>query len=153
MISVKSRPGVFSKAAAVSLLEVIIAFLILLIAILTMVGYTAMIHRSASESKHQAQASMEARSLLERVRDFPPLFEQALNDPDGYQETKIEYLLDDEDDPTKNEVGRKAAATFRLQARVFPITDEMYRIVVTGVWDDDGRQRRVTLESRTLLVR
>ena len=52
------------KTAGVSVLEILISLLILLVAILTMVGFTVLIHRSATESRRQAIASVEARSLF-----------------------------------------------------------------------------------------
>lgn len=127
--------------------EILLALLILLIAILTMVGYTVTIHRAAKEGKHQALATVQARALLERVRDYPPMFMQA-NDPAGYTETRTEYLLDTETDTSKNEAGQRAAATFELEARANPITNDIYGLVVTARWDDDGRTRNVVLESR-----
>lgn len=117
-------------------------------AVFTMVGYTALVHRAASEGKHQALASVVARNLLERVRDHHPFFEQALNDPDGYREVHIEALLTEEFDGRTAEVDRKAAAEIQLTAKVEPVTDRIYRLVVTAHWTEDGRPRQVVLESR-----
>lgn len=133
--------------AGVSLLEILVAFLILLVAVLTMVGYTTMIHRAASEAKRQAVATMEARSLLERARDYTPIFLYAAS-PLGYQETKTEYLLDGEVAAEDNEVGRKSAAQYQMDARAQHISGTIYGIVVTATWLEDGRQRQVVLESR-----
>ena len=130
-----------------SLLEILIAFTILLIAMLTLVGYTTTIHRAASESKRQAIASAEARTLMERIRDFPPLFEDAAS-ASGYTETQTEYLLDTETNSQDNESGNKSAAEFLLEARATHLSGAIYRIVVTATWDEDGRQRQVVLESR-----
>lgn len=140
------------QSRGVSLLEILIAFLILLVAVLTLVGYTATIHRAAAESKHQALASMEARALIERIRDFPPMFEQAAT-PAGYTETKTEYLLDGEADARDNEVGRQSAAEFQLTGRANHVIDDIYRLTVQATWDDDGRARQVTLETRMVRQR
>jgi Tfp pilus assembly protein PilV len=135
------------KSRGLSLLEVLIAFLILLIAVLTMVGYTATIHRAASESRNQALASMEARSLLERTRDFAPVFEAAA-ETGGYTETKTEYLLGDEESPEDNEEGRRAAMSFTMTSRTEHVAGDIYRIEVTATWEEQGRVRTVVLESR-----
>jgi hypothetical protein len=130
-------------------LEVIVAFLILLIAVLTMVGYTTTIHKAATEGKRQALASMEARSMLERIRDFPNAFDQA-NTPEGLSETHAEVLLDGEADASKNEAGHQSAAQFHLLGKVHQESGEVYAIVVTAQWDEDGRHRQVVLESRMI---
>lgn len=133
----------------VSLLEVLIASFILVVSVLTMVGYTVMVHRASIESKRQALASMESRALLERVKDFEPLFEQAAS-ATGFQELKTEYLLDGEADTLKNEAGNRAAAQFTMQARARHIAGDIYAVTVTSTWQEDGRDRRVVLESRTI---
>jgi type IV pilus modification protein PilV len=132
---------------ALSLIEVLVAFLVLLVAVLTLVGYTTTIHRAAKEGKRQALASMEARSMLERIRDAPSAFAQAVT-PEGLSETKLEYLLDSESDETKNEAGRMAAAQFRVLGRAEQVAGEIYRVVVAVQWAEDGRERQVVLESR-----
>ncbi len=113
-----------------------------------MVGYTALVHRTATEGKRQALASVVARNLLERVRDHQPLFEQALNDADGYLEVHTEDLLSEADDGRLAEAERKAATEIRLTAKAEPVNDRIYRLVVTAEWSEDGRPRRVVLESR-----
>jgi type IV pilus modification protein PilV len=135
------------RCRGISLVEILIAFLILLVAVLTMVGYTTTIHKAASEGKRQALASMEARSMLERIRDFPGAFDQA-NTPAGLTDTKAEYLLEGEADTTKNEAGRKSAAQFHLTGKVRQVEGEVFAVAVTAEWDEDGRHRQVVLESR-----
>jgi Tfp pilus assembly protein PilV len=140
---------VHTRSRGVSLLEILVAFVILLIAVLTMVGYTTTIHRAARESKREAVATMEARSLLERIRDYPPMFLDAAS-PAGYTETKTEYLLDTEAIAEDNELGQQSAAQFQVEGRAQHISGEIYGIVVTVRWDEDGRQRKVVLESRLM---
>lgn len=134
-----------------SLLEVLVAFLILLTAVLTLVGYTTTVYRASSEGKRQALASIEARSMLERIRDFPDAFEQA-SQPGGLSETRSEYLLDGEADATKNETGRKSSAQFEVIGTVIPLHGEVHQVVVTVNWQDDGRPRQVVLESRMIPI-
>lgn len=124
-----------------------IAFIILLVAVLTMVGYTAAIHKAAKESKRQAQASTEARSTLELLRDSKAAFEQAAS-PAGYQVTKTEYLLDGEVAPEDNETGNQAATTYEVTGRARPLSNTIYALTVTAVWEEDQRVRQVVLESR-----
>lgn len=141
------------RFAGVSLLEVIIAFGILLVAVLTMFGYVATIHRAASESKHQALASMEARALVERIRDFPPMFLQAATDPAGYTETRQEYLLEGEVDARDNEVGRQGATQYELVGRAAHVREDIYRLTVRASWEEEGRVRQVVLETRMVRPR
>lgn len=137
------------RARGLSLLEVLVAFLILLVAVLTMVGYVATIHRAASESKNQAVASVEARALLEELRDSEIEFVQAAS-ASGLQTTRTQYLLDGESESTNNEVGREAATVFRLDARANHISSDFYGLVVSAHWEEEGRTRKVVLESRSL---
>lgn len=137
------------RSRGISLLEVLIASFILLVSVLTMVAYTVMIHRASIEGKRQATASMEARALLERVKDYPPMFEQA-STAAGYTETKAEYLLDGEVDPHKNEAGHRSAAQFQMEARVRHLASDIYAVTVTSTWLEDGRPRQVVLESRAV---
>ena len=142
-------PSPSKKNKAMSLLEVLLALAILAVAVLTLVGYTVTIHRSAREGKRQGIASYEARSALELLRQSKPDFEAALT-ATGYTDTKMEFLLDGETDSSQNEIGRKAAATFEVLGRAELVANDTYRLVVTVSWDDDGRAREVVLESRTL---
>ena len=87
--------------------------------------------------------------MLEKIRDFPPAFDQAIT-ASGLTETRSEYLLSGETDPTKNEAGRKSAAQFHLTGKVWQISDEVYGVSVTVNWDEDGRPRKVALESRMI---
>lgn len=132
-----------------SLLEILIAFSILLVAVLTMVGYVTTIHRASNESKRQAVASVEARALLEQVRDSKTDFEQAASSS-GLQATRTQYLVDTEADDSKNEKGHKAAAVFQLDARAAYLSGDFYSLVVRADWQENGRQRKVVLESRAL---
>lgn len=134
-----------------SLLEVLIAFLLLLVTVLTLVGYTTTVHRASHEGKRQALASFEARSMLERIRDFPGAFEQAQK-PGGLSEVKSEYLLTGETEAEDNEDGRKSAAQFRINGTARLIEGEVYQIVVTVEWDEDKRPRKLVLESRMIPV-
>lgn len=127
------------------------AFAILLVAVLTMVGYTGTIHRAAHEGKRQALASVEARSMLERIRDYPGAFEQALL-PEGLEDTRSEYLLSGETDESDNEVGRTSAALFHLVGKVAPVAGHVHSVVVTATWTEDGRERKVVLESRMIPI-
>lgn len=146
-----SRRRCSKKIQGISLLEVLVAFLILLTAVLTLVGYTTTVYRASNEGKRQALASIEARSMLERIRDFPDAFEQA-SKPGGLLETRSEYLLDGEADLTKNEAKRKSAAQFRVNGIVTPVHGEVHKIVVTVEWVEDGRPRKVALESRMIPI-
>ena len=137
-----------SKTAGVTILEILISLLILLVAILTMVGFTVLIHRSATESRRQAIASVEARSLLERTRDSVMLFDAALSG--GYTELTSEALLSGEALAEDNELGNQSSARFRLEARASHLSGEIYSVVVTAIWTEDGRERRVVMESRSL---
>ena len=128
-------------------MEILVSFGILLIAILTLVGYTTTIHRAAKEGKRQALASAEARTLVEKIRDYPVIFEQAAT-PAGYTETRTEYLLDGESNPEDNEVGREAATNFLLLAKAEHVIGEIYAVVVTVEWEEEGRLRQVKLENR-----
>lgn len=112
-----------------------------------MVGYTTMIHRASVESKRQAVATMEARALLERARDYTPIFLYAVS-PGGYDEARSEYLLDTESVAEDNEVGQRSAAQYLLNARAAHVIGNIYSIVVRATWQEDGRQRQVVLESR-----
>jgi type II secretory pathway component PulJ len=138
-----------SKKRGVSLMEVMISFTILLVAVLTLVGYTSMIHRASSESKHQAIATIEARSMLERIRDDRSTFEQA-ETPEGLEETKVERLLSGEVDAEDNEVGHEGAMEFQLIGRVTPVAGDFYAVVVRASWEEKGRIRQATLESRMI---
>ena len=133
------------KTAGVTVLEILISLLILLVAILTMVGFTVLIHRSATESRRQAIASVEARSLLERTRDSTPIFDAAL--AGGYTELTSEALLSGEVDSEDNEVGNQSSARFRLEARATHVSGEIYNVVVQAFWTEDGRDRSVVMES------
>lgn len=133
------------KTAGVSVLEILISLLILLVAILTMVGFTVLIHRSATESRRQAIASVEARSLLERARDSTLIFDAALSG--GYTELTSEALLSGEVDSEDNEQGNQSSARFRLEARASHVSGEIYNVVVEAFWTEDGRDRRVVMES------
>ena len=133
------------KTAGVSVLEILISLLILLVAILTMVGFTVLIHRSATESRRQAIASVEARSLLERTRDSTLIFDAALSG--GYTELTSEALLSGEVDSEDNEQGNQSSARFRLEARASHVSGEIYNVVVEAFWTEDGRDRRVVMES------
>ncbi len=143
------RPGQAPRQRGFSLLELLVAFMVLLVAVLTVVGYTTTVHRAANEGKRQALASVEARAMLERIRDFPDAFDKAAS-PAGLTDERDEYLLDDEADASKNEVGKKDAARFRLLGRVAPISGEVYSVVVTAEWSEDRRPRKVVLESRMI---
>lgn len=135
------------RRSGFSLLELLVAFLILLVAVLTVAGYTTTVHRAANEGKRQALASVEARAMMERIRDFPDAFDKA-SSVDGLTDVRAEYLLEGEADATKNEAGKKDAAQFRLLGRVAPVSGEVYSVVVTAEWAEDRRPRKVTLESR-----
>ncbi len=130
-------------------MEVLIAAALLLITILTMVGYIVTVHRAATEGKRQALASMEARTMLERAKGWEPLFEAACQ-PGGWSETKTEYLLDGEAAAEDNEKGQKSAAEFRLRVTARHIAGDIYSLTVTSSWDEDGRPREVILESRAV---
>lgn len=132
-----------------SLLEVLLALAIFVVAVLTMVGYTITVHRSATQGKRQAMASYEARSTLELLRESEPDFTAALG-PTGYTDTRVEYLLDSEAVSEQNETGRKAAATFNILGRAQLVSHDTYRLVVTVSWSDDGYAREVVLESRAI---
>lgn len=134
-------------ARGLSLVEVLLAFLILLIAVLVLVGYATTVHRAAKDGKRQALASMEARSMLETIRDYQVAFDQAAT-PAGLSDTKAEYLLDAESDASKNEAGRMAAAQFHILGKVEPLSGDVYRVIVTVNWQEDGRPREVVVESR-----
>ena len=112
-----------------------------------MVGFTVLIHRSATESRRQAIASAEARSLLERTRDSAMLFDAALSSS-GYTELTVESLLTGEALSEDNEEGNQSSARFRLEARATPVSGEIYNLVVSAYWEEDGRPRRVVMESR-----
>lgn len=143
------RPVHTQGPAGLSLVEVLIAAALLLITILTMVGYIVTVHRAANEGKRQALASMEARTLMERAKGWSPLFEAACQ-PNGWSETKTEYLLSGEAAAEDNELGHKSAATFRLQVKARHIAGDIYSLTVSSSWDEDGRPREVILESRTI---
>lgn len=134
-----------------SLLEVLVAFGILLVAVLTLVGYTTTVHRAAREGKRQSLASVEARTMLERIRDFPEAFERA-SQPGGLTEIRSEYLLEDQADERANEAGRQAAAQFTITGVVTPLHEEICKVVVTVSWHEDGRPRQVVLESRAIAI-
>lgn len=148
-MSCRWTSSVCSGDRGFSLLELLVAFLILLVAVLTVVGYTTTVHRAANEGKRQALASIEARAMLERIRDFPDAFAQAAT-PQGLTEVREEYLLDDESNASKNEAGKKAAARFHLLGRVTPVSGEVYSVVVSAEWSEDRRPRKVVLESRMI---
>lgn len=137
------------RSRGLSLVEIMIAFLVLLIAVLVLVGYATTVHRAAKDGKRQALASMEARSMLETIRDYGAAFDQAAT-PDGLTDTKSEYLLDGEADSSKNEAGRMAAAEFHILGRVEPLSGEVHRVTVTVEWQEDGRPRKIELESRAI---
>lgn len=141
-----SRKRLISRG--LSLLEIMIAFVILTVAVLTMVGYTALIHQAANEGKRQAIASMEAKSVMEQLKDSAPDFAEAADG--GYVTERVEYLLDEEVDPTQNEVGSKSAARYAIVARAEHIAGDIYGLVVTASWSEDGRPRTVVLETRTI---
>ncbi len=130
-----------------SLAEVMVAATILLVAVLTMVGYTATIARAARESKSQALASMYARSLLERIRDSRPEFDAAGVGP-GIVVDQDEVLLTGEALAGHDEVGREGATRFELVGQTRVLTAGIYSLVVTVSWMESGRTRRVILESR-----
>ncbi len=130
-----------------SLTEVLIALSLLLVAILTMVGYITSIHRASREAKHQAVASMYARSALEQLRDSQADFEAA-GEPQGLTFTRSEVLLDGEAAAENNEVGRQAATEFTVLSRTEPISGSIYSMVVQVRWEESGREREVVLESR-----
>jgi Tfp pilus assembly protein PilV len=132
-----------------SLVEVLVAFGILLVAVLTIVGFTAMIHRAAHEGKRQAIASMEAKSVIELLKDSEVDFVTAATGA-GYVDTKTEYLLTGEANSADNEVGRQSAAQFQITARANHISGDIYGLVVRASWLEDGRPRQVVLESRTV---
>lgn len=131
-----------------SLLEVLVAFVILVITVLTIFGYTAMIHRASTEGKHQALASTEARAVLEQLKDSPDDFELAATT--GYRSQAVEYQLTDEVDASKNEQARKAAVVIDMEARARHIAGSIYSIDVTANWLESGRLRKVVLETRTV---
>ena len=116
-----------------------------------MVGYTGTIHRAAHEGKRQAMASVEARSMLERIRDYPVAFKQALL-PEGLEDTRSEYLLSGESDESDNEQGRMSAASFHLVGKAALISGNVYSVVVSAEWTEDGRERKVVLESRMIPI-
>ena len=134
---------------AMSLVEVPVAFVILVVAVLTIAGFTALIHRAAHEGKRQALASIEAKSVLEQLKDSRVEFEAAAS-AGGYTIDKSEYLLNGEADPSKNEAGTISAAQFRITGRATHIAGDIYGLTVTASWDEDGRPRRVVIESRTV---
>ena len=135
------------KNMAVSLLEILIAFTILIVAVLTMVGYTVMIHRTSVDAKRQAIASTEARAALELIRDSASDFEQAASSS-GFSRVETEYLLDTEVDPALNEQGTKSAAQFVVEGRAHHLSGDIYGLTVRVEWEEDGRDRHVVIESR-----
>ena len=138
-----------ARARGLSLVEVLIAFAILLIAVLVMVGYATTVHRAAKFGKRQALASMEARTMLETIRDYPVAFAQAATS-EGLTDSKAEYLLDTEAEAGKNEADRMSAAQFQVLGRVEPLSGEVHRVVVRVEWQEDGHPRQVVLESRAI---
>jgi Tfp pilus assembly protein PilE len=130
-----------------SLSEIIVALGVLAIGILTVVGYITTIHRAAREGKNQAMATMHARSILEKVRDSNPEFQQALT-PAGYQVTREEVLLEGEELEANNEAGRRSPTVFQCQARATHLASDIYSVVVRVNWQEHGRPREVVLESR-----
>lgn len=135
--------------SGMSLGEVMVALAILLVAILTMVGYIATVHRAAREGKSQAVATMYARSMLERVRDSQADFQQAAS-PAGLQETRQEVLLSGEANPHHNETGKKGAMTYNLDGRAALVGGHIYSLVVRVTWSEASRRREIVLESRGL---
>ena len=87
--------------------------------------------------------------MLERIRDDRATFEQA-ETAAGLQETKVEQLLSGEAEVEDNEVGREGAMTFQLIGRVTPISGDFYAVVVRASWEEQGRVRQATLESRMI---
>ena len=130
-----------------TLAEVILALGVLAVGILTLVGYMTTIHRAAREGKNQAMATMHARSILERVRDSATEFALAAT-PAGYTQTRNEVLLAGEAAPENNEETRRGATVFNCTARAQTITTDIYSIVVDVRWAEQGRERKVVLESR-----
>lgn len=128
-----------------TLAEVLVALGVLLIAILTMIGYIATVHRAAREGKHQAIASVYARSMLEQLRDSGDDFETAHNG--GLVVTRSEVLLDGEAAPEDNEVGRKGATEYTVEGKTALVSGSIYSLVVNVSWEESGRQRQVVLES------
>lgn len=136
-----------NSVKAMTLAEVMVAAVVLLVAILTMVGYTATIARAARESKSQALASMYARTLIEQIRDSQEDFDLA-SSAAGMVVDQEEVLLSGEALPDHDEVGREGATQFQLVARATPLTDSISSLVVTVTWSESGRVRTLILESR-----
>ncbi len=134
--------------SGLTLAEIVAALGILTIAVITMVSYFATIHRAAREGKNQGIATMQARTILEKLRDSPSAFAVAKTS-EGYRETHEELLLENETDPEKNEVGRKSAMVFEGEGKAVLVAGEIYSLVVIVRWTEEGRQRNVVLESRT----
>lgn len=131
---------------AMSLAEVMIASVVLLVAILTMVGYTVAMARTARESKSQALASMYARTVLERMRDSRADFDMAHST--GLSLTEVEVQLTGEAIAGDDEVGREGAIHFEIEGRALPLSAGIFSLVVRVNWQESGRTRTLVLESR-----
>lgn len=144
------------KKSGVSLAEVILALGVFAIGVLALIAYLVTTHRAAKESKHQAIATMFARTLLEKTRDSADRFKQATA-AGGYTEDFQEQLLKDESGtaPDDDEQTRIGKLTFTGHIIATPTastlpSDGIYSLVVKVQWQEQGRNREAILESRTL---
>jgi prepilin-type N-terminal cleavage/methylation domain-containing protein len=125
----------------VTLPEILIALAVAAVALLTLVLFVGVIHRASREGKSQATASTIARTHLERMRSDPAFFKTVLlNTPWTDQVSE---------DLTPEERAQRAALNFQVSVSIDPLpsNDRYFEGKVQVTWAEEGRERRVRLES------
>lgn len=127
--------GVRRRGLTIS--EMVLAFAILIIAVISVASFVVTVYRSVKEGKFQSVGSSLAQSELERLRnDAEALTELTQNAATGVSDKTVDI----------DQVPIRFHQVIMAQP-VGSMGNRYLQVVATVEWEQNGRQRRVRLET------
>lgn len=133
-----------SRQHGYTLIEVIVAFAVLALALTLLLGTLSGAARQVRQSSDAGRAALHAQSLLDQtgIGDYlQPGSSRGVFEGGRYRWT---LQIAPYDDPTRPDQGLQAAATFE------PGTARLLRLALSVEWGDGGPRQRLQLQSLRL---